>query len=118
MRRLQLHFPTSSAYEHELEKNILKGGAFVETEDSYKLREQVEVEVKLDFCGQSVVLGAEVVNCVSPNLVPVGGRAGVAVQFTDTVHKIRQILKDISGVDAISDPEADLDQDPIVSEDT
>ncbi|MEE9280222.1 MAG: PilZ domain-containing protein [Myxococcota bacterium] len=96
-KRLQLHFPTLFAFRQELESNIVCGGAFVETDEPFELRETVEVELDLPFCGQSVVLEAEVVSRVSTDVA--GGRAGVAVQFEESVTILRQLLSGMVGVD-------------------
>ncbi len=98
-RRLTLCFPTLSEFRQELEQNIICGGAFVETAESCELREKVEVELDLPFCGKSVTLEAEVVSCVGPDVTRAGGRAGVAVQFAESVPMIRQLLSGMAGTD-------------------
>lgn len=94
-RRVRMSFPTLYAFRQELEDNIVCGGAFVETDGSFELRESVEVEIDLPFCGQSVVLQAEVVSRVNPAV----GRGGIAVQFSDGAPEIRQLLSGMVGVD-------------------
>jgi Tfp pilus assembly protein PilZ len=98
-RRLTLCFPTLSEFRQELEQNIICGGAFVETTDCYELREKVDVELDLPFCSKSVTLEAEVVSCVGPDVTRAGGRAGVAVQFAESVPMIRQLLSSMAGTD-------------------
>ena len=62
LRRLQLRLPTLAAFKCELERNIVCGGALVETDEQCALEEKVDVEIDLPFCGQSVILEARVVN--------------------------------------------------------
>ncbi len=99
-RRLQLRFDTLAAFRGELEHNIVCGGAFIGTTEGYEPRELVEVEIDLPFCGQSVVLGAEVVNQVGANVTGVGGLPGVAVQFAESAPMLRQMLAGMAGIDA------------------
>ena len=94
-KRVQVSFPTLFAFRQELENNIVCGGAFVETDEHFELRERIEVEIDLPFCGQSVVLEAEVVSRVNPAV----GRAGIAVQFAEGAPEIRQLLSGMVGVD-------------------
>ncbi len=102
-RRLQLRFPTPSAFRRELERNMICGGAFVETDEPYALGEKVELRIDLLFCGQSVMLEARVVNRVRPAMSRAVGRAGIAVQFSESADVIYQRLSDIAGVDTSSE---------------
>jgi Tfp pilus assembly protein PilZ len=99
LRRLQLHLPTLSAFKQELERNIVCGGALVETDEHYVLEEKVDVEIDLPFCGQSVILEARVVNRVGPDVTRAGGQGGVAVQFAEPAHAIYQLLSDMADLD-------------------
>ena len=48
-KRLQLRFPTPSAFRRELDRSIVCGGAFVETDEPYALGEKVELGIDLPF---------------------------------------------------------------------
>ncbi len=98
-KRLQLCFLTPSAFRRELDRNIVCGGAFVETDERYAIGEKVELGIDLPFCGQSVMLEATVVNRVRPAMSRTVGRAGIAVQFAEPAHVIYQRLSDIAAVD-------------------
>ena len=98
LRRLQLRLPTLAAFKCELERNIVCGGALVETDEQCALEEKVDVEIDLPFCGQSVILEARVVNRVGPDVTRAGGRGGVAVQFTEAAHVIYRLLSDVTDI--------------------
>jgi len=91
-RRLRLTLPDAPTFRVEYERNMANGGAFVPTGETFELREIVEVEVELPFCGESLVEEAEVVFCAGEESVPPGGSAGVAVQFLGDPGELRQRL--------------------------
>ena len=97
-RRLQLRLPTLAAFRQELERNIVCGGALVETDEHCALEEKIDVDIDLTFCGQSVILEARVVNRVGPDVTRAGGRGGVAVQFAEPAHVIYRLLSDMADV--------------------
>lgn len=96
-RRLRLSFPELATFRTEFERNIANGGAFVETNDAFDLREIVEVELDLTFQGESLVLEAEVVHCVTAEMVGPAGVAGVAVQFLTPASELRDRLAPLAG---------------------
>lgn len=104
-RRLRLSFPEPAAFRREFEQNIAEGGAFVATKEGYDLREVVEVELDLAFQGESLVLEAEVVHVVTPEMGGDAG-AGVAVQFLTPASELRERLAPLANSGA-APPEGD-----------
>lgn len=102
-RRLRLSFPELAAFRTEFAQNIANGGAFVATDDGFDLREVVEVELDLAFKGETLVLEAEVVHCVTPEMP---GTPGVAVQFLTPASELRERLAPLVGGE---DPRASSD---------
>ena len=88
-RRLTLRFETRDAFEEQYAQNLAKGGAFIPTEEAIALRDVIEVELDLVFTGARLLLAAEVVHCVTPDIAPAGVPAGVAVQFLDDAKGLR-----------------------------
>jgi Tfp pilus assembly protein PilZ len=87
-RRLKLRFDDPGAFRKEYRENIVQGGAFVRTKESFALREAVVVEVELVFAGVTAELDAEVVHCVSTEHAGEAG-AGVAIQFLAAAKDLR-----------------------------
>ncbi|MCP3985418.1 MAG: PilZ domain-containing protein, partial [bacterium] len=83
--RLRLVFEELERFREEYERNMSAGGAFVHTEHAIELREQVEVELSLAFCGQTLVLEAEVVHQMP---------GAVAVQFLEHASDLRARLRE------------------------
>jgi Tfp pilus assembly protein PilZ len=87
-RRLKLHFDDPAAFRKEYRENIVQGGAFVRSRESFSLREAVVVELELAFAGVTAELDAEVVHCVSSEHAGEAG-AGVAIQFLAAAKDLR-----------------------------
>lgn len=92
-RRLVLSFEEAALFREEYERNILNGGAFIHTEESFDARDLVEVELALGFRGESVVLEAEIVHCLGAEQAGSAAAAGVAVQFLEPVSVLRDSLQ-------------------------
>jgi Tfp pilus assembly protein PilZ len=88
-RRLHLQFDRADEFQREFDRNIAKGGVFVPGAEDLALRQVVEVELELTFCGQKSRLEAEVVHVVPPGTAPTPAAAGVAVQFLRSAPEVR-----------------------------
>jgi len=88
-RRLTLRFARQEAFAEQYAQHLAKGGAFVATDESFVLREVVEVQLDLVFAAQFLSLAAEVVHCLTPEQAPEGVEPGVAVQFLDPATILR-----------------------------
>lgn len=84
MRRLRLAFSAQAELASEFERNIAVGGAQLQSDESFELRETVEVELVFDWRGDALVLEAEVV-FASPD-------GHVAVQFLKAPAELRNDL--------------------------
>jgi Tfp pilus assembly protein PilZ len=93
---LRVSFADAEAFQQEYASNLVNGGVFVATGERFELREAVSVQLILEFCAKSVLLPAEVVHVVTPEMAAVGGQVGVAVQFTGDAHEIRGRLEPLS----------------------
>jgi len=105
-----MRFETPAALRAEFEKNISNRGMFVATEAEFEIRQAVEVEIFLAYSAtpaERVVLRAEVVHRVSPLTARSGGRAGVAVQFEETVAELKARFEPLLGEEPLPDLEAD-----------
>lgn len=89
-RRLTLRFERQEAFADQYAQHLAKGGAFVATDESFVLREVVEVQLDLVFATQFLSLAAEVVHCLTPEQAPEGVEPGVAVQFLDPATILRE----------------------------
>jgi Tfp pilus assembly protein PilZ len=106
VRRLRLSFADAAVFREEYERNIVNGGAFIRTAEEFEVRELVEVALELDFCGDSVVLEAEIVHSVRAEQAGSEAAAGVAVQFLESAAMLRDTLQRFIGEDAFA--EADV----------
>lgn len=88
-RRLCLQFDRAEDFQREFDNNIAKGGVFVPGVEDLALRELVEVELDLTFCGQRSRLEAEVVHVVPRDKAPAPAAAGTAVQFLRSAPEVR-----------------------------
>jgi len=79
-RSLHLVFEEAAAFLREYERNLVKGGAFVPTDQVFEPRELVEVRVEAPFASAKLSLGAEVVHSAP---------GGAAVQFLDPAPELR-----------------------------
>ena len=93
MRKLTLAFDSAEAFQREYATNLANGGAFVATDGAFSLRDRVRVCLVLKPTGGRVELDAEVVHIVTPEMVQMGGPAGVAVQFEGSVNTVRAQLE-------------------------
>jgi hypothetical protein len=107
-RVLRLPFASQEAFRQEFERNIAKGGAFVEGVEFGELREMVTVELELGFCGERIRIPAEVVAGVPAELAGAGVKPGVAVQFDLPVRELRSRLGPLAQVSVLPEeqPEA------------
>jgi hypothetical protein len=87
-RRLTLRFDDPVAFRKEYRENIVQGGAFIRTTQSFSLRDAVVVEVTLAFANVVTELDAEVVHVVSSEHAG-AANAGVAVQFLVPAAELR-----------------------------
>jgi len=83
-QRLRLSFAEGDVFRREFVCNIANGGAYVQGACDAVLRARVEVELDLCFCGESLVLEAEVVHV---------DEGGVAVQFLTPASELRERLE-------------------------
>src|SRR5262249_28036407 len=72
------------AFGEEYARNLARGGAFVRTDESFELREVVQVLLEAGFARAKLALEAEVVHC---------GGGGVAVHFLDPAPELRARLE-------------------------
>ncbi|MCG8591889.1 MAG: PilZ domain-containing protein [Proteobacteria bacterium] len=91
--RLRVEFADAAEFCAEYASNLSKGGVFFPTDDTYTLRQQVQVDLVLSFCGETVELRGEIVHRVSPQMASAGGTAGVAVQFQAAPKALRDRLE-------------------------
>lgn len=106
-----MRFDTPAELRAEFEKNISNRGIFVATEVVLEIRQPVEVEIELFWVpspSARVALRGEVVHRVSPEMVRGGGRAGVAVQFEESVAELRERFEPYLGEEPLPDPDSDL----------
>lgn len=107
---LKMRFDSQAALRAEFEKNISNRGIFVATEAELEIRQIVEVEISLAYATsgvEPVVLRGEVVHRVSPEMVRGGGRAGVAVQFEESVAELKERFEPLLGDEPLPDPDVD-----------
>ena len=92
-RVLRVDFDSPEAFTREYADNLVKGGVFVATEESCKLRERVKVVLSLTFCDEKLALGGEIVHLLGPDMAAAGATAGVAVQFDGATQAVRKMLE-------------------------
>jgi hypothetical protein len=105
-----MRFDSPAALRAEFEKNIANRGIFVATEAGFEIRQTVEVAIDLAYVVASsgpIVLRGEIVHRVSPEMVRGGGRAGVAVQFEETVAELKARFEPFMGEESLPDPDVD-----------
>jgi Tfp pilus assembly protein PilZ len=102
-RRLHLAFDDPKAFQDEYARNLARGGAFLATNDSFELREIVEVMLEAGFAGEKLMLNAEVVHAAA---------GGVAVQFLDSAPELRGRLASL--IDAAERALASADDDVVI----
>jgi Tfp pilus assembly protein PilZ len=79
-RSLHLVFEEAAAFLREYERNLVKGGAFIPTDQLFEPRELIEVRVEAPFASAKLSLSAEVVHSAP---------GGAAVQFLDPAPELR-----------------------------
>ncbi len=94
MRRLEIHYPDLEHFRREFHRNIANGGVFVPTAEAVGLRERVEVELLLDFCGLTWTVPAEVVSLANPDQPGAESPMGAAVQFLEPAGELRDRLSE------------------------
>ena len=92
MRVLRISFSDAAAFQREYLQNLVNGGVFVSTIQTFDLREAVRVEIVLTFCKKKLRLNGEIVHSVPREMAQVGATPGVAVQFEGSVQEIRTRL--------------------------
>ncbi len=92
-RSLRVSFSSPEDFEREYASNLVNAGIFIATGEPYELRETVEVEIALDFADRSLALQGEVVHILPAEMASAGGTPGVAVQFVEPAHVVRQRLE-------------------------
>jgi Tfp pilus assembly protein PilZ len=92
-RLLRIEFSTEDSFRCEYVTNVINGGIFVVTEDSFDQNEPVRVEIVLAYSGECIELEGEVVHCIGPELAATGATPGVAVQFDLPAAEIRRRLE-------------------------
>lgn len=88
-----LSFATAEIFHREHTEDLANGGVFVETTETFELRESVTVELVLQFCNRKVALEGEVVHIVPPEMADAGGRPGIAVQFKGAPAEVNRQLQ-------------------------
>jgi Tfp pilus assembly protein PilZ len=106
-RVLVLRFATPDLFRLEYARNVAKGGAFIPTQERFELRENVRVALEFAYREESVILDAEVVHVIPPELARAGAVPGVAVQFLMAATEVRRQLGPLA---------EDLAQDPRLPE--
>jgi len=86
---LRIAFTEAAAFQLEFERNLSKGGLFAPTGDAFEPRALVDVQIALEFCGETVVLPAEVV-ALRPADPQRGVEAGVALQILEPASDLRE----------------------------
>lgn len=108
-RRLKLCFLEAAAFRGEFESNLAKGGLFVPTDEEFEPRELVEIELTLEFCGETFSLPGEIVSAVPRGFGP-GGAAGVAAQVLEAASTLRQRLSRFAALAGSADVVEDTQQ--------
>ncbi len=83
-RRVHLAFGDPKAFQDEYARNLVRGGAFLATDETFELREIVEVLLEAGFAADKLVLSAEVVHAAP---------GGIAVQFLESAPELRGRLE-------------------------
>ncbi len=97
LRTLEVSFETSEEFGREYASNISIGGIFVETSETFSIREEVLVHVNLAYAQKAVEIPGEVVHVVKPSMTSAGATLGVAVQFKPKVAALRERFEPLIG---------------------
>ena len=106
-RMLSVSFESAEEFQREYEANLVNGGVFVATDEQLELRTRVAVNLVFRFCGKQLAFAGEVVHQVTPEMARLGAPAGVAVQFDEAAHQVRdrlEPLRAVSGAPEYSPP--------------
>ena len=96
-RKLKIEFSTEDAFRSEYASNIAKGGIFVATREALPVREAVQVEIALAWCGRTFTLEGEIVHVVPIEMEQAGATPGVAVQFLAATSELRREFDALAG---------------------
>lgn len=97
-RRLLAQFDTLEQFQVAYRKQIANGGMFVASRELFHVGERLELELRMVFRTQSILIPAEVVSFVPLRFVPPGAEPGVSVQFTMPAPVLRARLDPIANV--------------------
>jgi len=104
-RKLRVEFESLDEFQREYQRNIANGGIFASTDETFEMREVIEIELSLTFCDKLIPLQCEVVGRVSPSAGGPLQRAGIAVQFLEPIDELRTLFSEWVGVSPNSRPE-------------
>ena len=104
-RNLSVAFESLETFRREYQRNIANGGMFVPTDAEFEMREVVDLELRLTFCGKVVPLQSEVVARVDRTLEEPSRVPGVAVQFLEPIDELRLLLAEMAGIAPAAPPE-------------
>ena len=107
---LTVSFESAEAFQSEYTANLVNGGVFVASDELLELRTHVRVDLLLRFCEKQLAFDGEVVHQVTPEMARLGASAGVAVQFDEPAHQVRERLEPLrvaSGASAQGPPRSD-----------
>ena len=90
-----MRFATLVGFQEEFRRNIANGGVYIRTDMDLRLRERIEVELDLLFCGEHILLEGEVVTRIAREALPEGGVPGVAIRLLEPAPRLRQRLSRI-----------------------
>jgi len=93
---LQIRFESPDSLREEFEKNIANRGIFVATEETFEVRQSVDIEIVLAYADDARValsLVGEVVHCIPVEMVASGAVAGVAIQFDHSASQLREAFE-------------------------
>jgi Tfp pilus assembly protein PilZ len=89
---LAVEYADADAFAQDYRANLSSGGVFVETEAAFEARQLVVVRLSLGWAGEEIDLDGEIVHIVPPEMAGMGGRPGVAVQFSEDPGALRERL--------------------------
>ena len=92
-RVLSVSFESAETFQREYEANLVNGGIFISSDELLALRSRVKVKLLLRFCGKQIAFAGEVVHQVTPEMARLGAPVGVAVQFDEPAHRVREWLE-------------------------
>jgi Tfp pilus assembly protein PilZ len=111
---LQVWFESPEALRNEFEKNIVNGGIFVATDETYQVREAVTVDIELIYAKgteAALSLDGEVVHVVTTAMAASGAVPGAAVQFEANADRLRELFEPLLGQQAVEEASHDEDRE-------